>query len=27
VSGGGHFGGGMFMNAYDMGRFGLLTLR
>lgn len=27
VSGGGHFGGGMFMNAYDMGRLGLLTLR
>jgi len=27
VSGGGHFGGGMFMNAYDMARFGLLTLR
>ncbi|MEY4309238.1 MAG: hypothetical protein RL422_1441 [Bacteroidota bacterium] len=27
VSGGGHFGGGMFINAYDMGRFGLLTLR
>jgi hypothetical protein len=27
VSGGGHFGGGLFMNAYDMGRFGLLTLR
>jgi hypothetical protein len=26
VSGGGHYGGGMFMNAYDMGRFGLLTL-
>ncbi|MDB5110149.1 MAG: beta-lactamase [Mucilaginibacter sp.] len=26
VSGGGHFGGGMFINAYDMGRFGLLTL-
>jgi CubicO group peptidase (beta-lactamase class C family) len=26
VSGGGHWGGGMFMNAYDMGRFGLLTL-
>lgn len=27
VSGGGHFGGGMFINAYDMGRFGLLSLR
>ena len=27
VSGGGHFGGGMFINAYDMGRLGLLTLR
>jgi CubicO group peptidase (beta-lactamase class C family) len=27
VSGGGHFGGGMFINAYDMGRFGYLTLR
>jgi hypothetical protein len=27
VSGGGHFGGGMFINAYDMARFGLLTLR
>jgi CubicO group peptidase (beta-lactamase class C family) len=27
VSGGGHWGGGMFINAYDMGRFGLLTLR
>jgi hypothetical protein len=27
VSGGGHFGGGMFVNAYDMGRFGLLTQR
>jgi CubicO group peptidase (beta-lactamase class C family) len=26
VSGGGHWGGGMFMNAYDMARFGLLTL-
>lgn len=26
VSGGGHFGGGMNMNAYDMARFGLLTL-
>ena len=26
VSGGGHFGGGMFINAYDMARFGLLTL-
>jgi len=27
VSGGGHFGGGMYMNAFDMARFGLLTLR
>jgi len=27
VSGGGHWGGGMFINARDMGRFGLLTLR
>lgn len=27
VVGGGHFGGGMFINAYDMGRFGLLTSR
>ena len=27
VSGGGHFGGGMLINAYDMGRLGLLTLR
>ena len=26
VSGGGHWGGGMFINAYDMGRFGMLTL-
>jgi hypothetical protein len=26
VSGGGHWGGGMFINAYDLGRFGLLTL-
>jgi len=26
VSGGGHFGGGIFINAYDMARFGLLTL-
>jgi len=26
VSGGGHFGGGLFINAYDMARFGLLTL-
>ncbi|MDP4217097.1 MAG: serine hydrolase [Bacteroidota bacterium] len=26
VSGGGHWGGGLFINAYDMGRFGLLTL-
>jgi CubicO group peptidase (beta-lactamase class C family) len=27
VSGGGHFGGGLYMNANDMARFGLLTLR
>jgi CubicO group peptidase (beta-lactamase class C family) len=27
VSGGGHWGGGMYINAYDMARFGLLTLR
>ena len=27
VSGGGHFGGGMFINAFDQARFGLLTLR
>jgi hypothetical protein len=27
VSGGGHFGGGLYMNAKDMARFGLLTLR
>jgi CubicO group peptidase (beta-lactamase class C family) len=27
VGGGGHWGGGMFINAYDMGRFGYLTLR
>ncbi len=27
VSGGGHWGGGLFINAYDMARFGLLTLR
>ena len=27
VTGGGHWGGGMFINAYDMGRFGYLTLR
>lgn len=27
VSGGGHFGGGLFVNAYDMARFGLLSLR
>ncbi|MFN8342767.1 MAG: serine hydrolase [Cyclobacteriaceae bacterium] len=27
VSGGGHFGGGMFINAWDMARFGYLTLR
>jgi CubicO group peptidase (beta-lactamase class C family) len=26
VSGGGHWGGGMFINAYDMARYGLLTL-
>ena len=26
VTGGGHWGGGMFINAYDMARFGLLTL-
>jgi CubicO group peptidase (beta-lactamase class C family) len=26
VSGGGHWGGGMFINAFDMGRFGLLAL-
>ena len=26
VSGGGHWGGGMFISAYDMARFGLLTL-
>jgi CubicO group peptidase (beta-lactamase class C family) len=26
VSGGGHWGGGMMINAYDMGRFGYLTL-
>lgn len=26
VSGGGHWGGGMFIDAYDLGRFGLLTL-
>lgn len=26
VSGGGHWGGGMFINAWDMARFGLLTL-
>ncbi len=26
VSGGGHWGGGMFINAYDLARFGLLTL-
>lgn len=26
VSGGGHWGGGMYINAYDMARFGLLTL-
>jgi CubicO group peptidase (beta-lactamase class C family) len=27
VSGGGHWGGGLFINAYDMARFGYLTLR
>jgi CubicO group peptidase (beta-lactamase class C family) len=27
VSGGGHWGGGMFINAFDMARFGYLTLR
>ncbi|MBM4186192.1 MAG: serine hydrolase [Gemmatimonadetes bacterium] len=27
VTGGGHWGGGMFINAWDMARFGLLTLR
>lgn len=27
VSGGGHWGGGMFISAFDMARFGLLTLR
>jgi CubicO group peptidase (beta-lactamase class C family) len=27
VTGGGHWGGGVFINAYDMGRFGYLTLR
>src|SRR5467141_2975835 len=27
VSGGGHWGGGMFINAYDLARFGYLTLR
>ena len=27
VSGGGHWGGGMFINAYDMARFGYLTMR
>jgi len=27
VSGGGHWGGGMFINAYDMARFGLMTAR
>jgi CubicO group peptidase (beta-lactamase class C family) len=27
VTGGGHWGGGMFINAYDMARFGYLTLR
>ena len=27
VAGGGHWGGGMFINAWDMARFGLLTLR
>jgi Beta-lactamase len=27
VTGGGHWGGGVYINAYDMGRFGYLTLR
>jgi CubicO group peptidase (beta-lactamase class C family) len=27
VTGGGHYGGGMYISAYDMARFGLLTLR
>jgi CubicO group peptidase (beta-lactamase class C family) len=27
VTGGGHWGGGMFIDAYDMARFGYLTLR
>jgi hypothetical protein len=27
VTGGGHWGGGMYINAYDMARFGYLTLR
>jgi CubicO group peptidase (beta-lactamase class C family) len=27
VTGGGHWGGGMYINAYDMGRFGYLSLR
>jgi CubicO group peptidase (beta-lactamase class C family) len=27
VTGGGHFGGGMFINAYDMARFGYLFLQ
>lgn len=27
VTGGGHWGGGLYINAYDMARFGLLTLR
>ncbi|MFZ9085428.1 MAG: serine hydrolase, partial [Steroidobacteraceae bacterium] len=27
VSGGGHFGGGVFISAWDLARFGLLTLR
>ena len=27
VSGGGHWGGGMFINSFDLARFGLLTLR
>jgi CubicO group peptidase (beta-lactamase class C family) len=27
VSGGGHWGGGLFINAYDLGRFGYLSLR
>lgn len=27
VSGGGHWGGGMLLNAYDQGRLGIVTLR